>query len=119
MVMASPVNMGHGAVRTAHGLLPVPAPATLELLKGFPAYAGIIRREMTTPTGAAIITTLASHFGPLPLLRVEGIGYGAGGRNPSAMPNLLRVIVGELEGDIEAAGAAGEHVHHQHHGHVH
>jgi uncharacterized protein (TIGR00299 family) protein len=119
MVMASPVNMGHGAVRTAHGLLPVPAPATLELLKGFPAYAGIIRREMTTPTGAAIITTLASHFGPLPLLRVEGIGYGAGGRNPSEMPNLLRVIVGELEGDIEAAGAAGEHVHHQHHGHVH
>jgi uncharacterized protein (DUF111 family) len=118
-VMASPVNMGHGSVRTAHGLLPVPAPATLELLKGFPSYAGIIRKEMTTPTGAAIITTLASHFGPLPLVRVEHVGYGAGGRNPSEMPNLLRLIVGELEGDIEVFGFPMEHTHHQHHDHVH
>jgi len=117
-VMASPVNMGHGSVRTAHGLLPVPAPATLELLKGFPSYAGIIRREMTTPTGAAIITTLASHFGPLPLLRVEGIGYGAGGRNPVEMPNLLRLIVGEMEGDVEVPGSHTDHVHHHHHHHV-
>jgi uncharacterized protein (TIGR00299 family) protein len=116
-VMASPVNVGHGSVRTAHGLLPVPAPATLELLKGFPSYAGIIRKEMTTPTGAAIITTLASHFGPLPLMQVEGIGYGAGGRNPTEMPNLLRLIVGELEGDVEVPEAHGEHAHHHHHHH--
>ena len=114
-VMASPINVGHGAVRTAHGLLPVPAPATLELLKGFPSYAGIIRKEMTTPTGAAIVTTLASHFGPLPLMQVESIGYGAGGRNPTEMPNLLRLIVGELEGDIEPPGSYLDHAHH----HVH
>jgi len=116
-VMASPVNLGHGSVRTAHGLLPVPAPATLELLKGFPSYAGIIRREMTTPTGAAILATLASHFGPLPLMRVEGIGYGAGGRNPVEMPNLLRLIVGELEGAVETPGAQMEQAHHHHHVH--
>src|SRR5215831_6664948 len=115
MVMASPVNVGHGSVRTAHGLLPVPAPATLELLKGFPSYAGIIRKEMTTPTGAAIITTLASHFGPLPLMQVEGIGYGAGGRNPTEMPNLLRLIVGELQGDVEIPEPPGDHAHHHHH----
>lgn len=114
-VMASAVNVGHGSVRTAHGLLPVPAPATLELLKGFPSYAGIIRKEMTTPTGAAIITTLASHFGPLPLMQVEGIGYGAGGRNPIEMPNLLRLIVGELAGDVEVPEPQGDHAHHHHH----
>src|SRR5215471_11585277 len=115
MVMASPVNVGHGSVRTAHGLLPVPAPATLELLKGYPSYAGIIRKEMTTPTGAAIITTLGSHFGPLPLMQVESIGYGAGGRNPTEMPNLLRLIVGELEGDVEIPERPGDHAHHHHH----
>ena len=70
---------------------------------------------MTTPTGAAIITTLASHFGPLPLMQVEGIGYGAGGRNPTEMPNLLRLIVGELEGDIEVPKPQRDHAHHHHH----
>jgi uncharacterized protein (TIGR00299 family) protein len=114
-VMASPVNVGHGSVRTAHGLLPVPAPATLELLKGFPSYAGIIRREMTTPTGAAILATLVSHWGPLPLMKVESIGYGAGGRNPAEMPNLLRLIVGEVEGEVEVHGPRADHVHHHHH----
>lgn len=115
-VMASAVNMGYGSVRTAHGLLPVPAPATLELLKGFPSYAGIVRREMTTPTGAAIITTLARQFGPLPLMTIESIGYGAGGRNPAAMPNLLRLIVGEVE-EAEMHEAPVEHDHHHHHAH--
>lgn len=123
-VMASPVNVGHGSVRTAHGLLPVPAPATLELLQGYPAYAGIIRKEMTTPTGAAIITTLGSHFGPLPLMKVEGIGYGAGGRNPTELPNLLRLIIGELDEQAEMPLHQGHqghaqpqhaHHHHQHH----
>jgi len=120
-VMASPVNMGHGSVYAAHGLLPIPAPATLELLKGFPSYAGIIQKEMTTPTGAAIITTLTNHFGPLPLIKVENIGYGAGGRNPAAMPNVLRLIVGDMEGDVEAAEPHREHTHHHHthHHHVH
>jgi len=121
-VMASPVNVGHGAVRTAHGLLPVPAPATLELLKGYPAYAGIIRKEMTTPTGAAIITSMGSRFGPLPLMQVEGIGYGAGGRNPPELPNMLRLIIGELDAQAEMPGPQGTqaphpHGHHHHHGH--
>src|SRR5215470_15931701 len=122
MVMASAVNVGHGSVRTAHGLLPVPAPATLELLKGFPSYAGIIRKEMTTPTGAAIITALGSRFGPLPLMQVESIGYGAGGRNPVELPNLLRLIIGELDAQADVLIPQGQHdhVHHQHtHAHRH
>ena len=117
-VMASPVNVGHGAVRTAHGLLPVPAPATLELLKGYPAYAGIIRKEMTTPTGAAIITTLGRRFGPLPLIHVESIGYGAGGRIPAELPNMLRLIIGELVEPAEEPVHQGQHDQAQHQ-HVH
>ena len=120
MVMASPVNVGHGSVRTAHGLLPVPAPATLELLKGYPTYAGILRKEMTTPTGAAIITTLGSRFGPLPLMQVESIGYGAGGRNPTELPNLLRLIIGELDTQADVLAPQGQHDHAQHqHAHAH
>lgn len=119
MVMVSPVNVGHGSVRAAHGLLPVPAPATLELLKGCPAYAGIIRREMTTPTGAAIIATLASRFGPLPLIKVEQIGYGAGGRNPAELPNVLRLIIGEIDEVGEAAGQPAGHSPHPHHHDTH
>jgi pyridinium-3,5-bisthiocarboxylic acid mononucleotide nickel chelatase len=118
-VMASPINVGHGSVRTAHGLLPVPAPATLELLQGCPSYAGPIRMEMTTPTGAAIITTLAKKFGPLPLIRVEGIGYGAGGRNPPGMPNLLRLILGEVEEHEGHTHQTGHHHPHNHSEHPH
>jgi uncharacterized protein (TIGR00299 family) protein len=115
--MASPINVGAGFVRTAHGLLPVPAPATLELLKGCPVYAGAHRMEMTTPTGAAIVTTLASRFGPLPLLQIEAIGYGAGNRNLPNAPNLLRLIIAELEGELEAHGnhTGHQHPHHPHH----
>ena len=116
-VQASPINVGHGVVRTAHGLLPVPAPATLELVKGCPTYAGEVRMEMTTPTGAAIVTTLASRFGPLPHIRVEQVGYGAGNRDLPGQPNLLRLILGEVE--AQAAGG-GSHHHHPHgHGHHH
>jgi uncharacterized protein (TIGR00299 family) protein len=115
-IMASPVNVGSGTVRTAHGLLPVPAPATLELLKGCPSYAGNIRLELTTPTGAAILTTLASRFGFLPLMRVEQVGYGAGTKDFPSAPNLLRLIVGTLEEAGSAAPAAG-HQHHHHHQH--
>ena len=119
LVLTSPINTGYGSVHAAHGLLPVPAPATLELLKGFPAYAGIIRKEMTTPTGAALITTLASQCRPLPLMRVERIGYGAGTRNPGDMPNMLRLIMGELEEDVESPGASGENSHEHPHAHPH
>ncbi len=114
-VMASPINMGWGTVRTAHGLLPVPAPATLELVKGCPTYAGEVRMEMTTPTGAAIVTTMARQFGPLPLMQVEQVGYGAGNRDMPGRPNLLRLIVGEV--DEHAGGAVAEHHHHDHHDH--
>jgi hypothetical protein len=115
-VMASPVNMGSGTVRTAHGLLPVPAPATLELLKGCPSYASPIRLELTTPTGAAILTTLAARFGPLPMIRVEKVGYGAGTKDLPSAPNLLRLIVGAVE-EQGSAEHAGSHQHHQHHQH--
>lgn len=113
-VMSSPVNVGSGSVRTAHGLLPVPAPATLELLKGYPSYAGNVRMEMTTPTGAAILTTMASRCGPLPLMRVEQVGYGAGTKDPPGVPNLLRMILGEMDEDDKALGHDGGHHHHHH-----
>jgi hypothetical protein len=114
-VLASPINVGSGTVRTAHGLLPVPAPATLELLRGCPFYAGDIRMEMTTPTGAAILTTMASRFGTFPLMRVEQIGYGAGRRDPPGLPNLLRLIIGEAEEPAAGAGPSAHHHHHHHH----
>ncbi len=117
-VLASPINVGHGTVRTAHGLLPVPTPATLELVKGCPTYAGDVRMEMTTPTGAAIVTTLASRFGPLPHIQVAHVGYGAGNRDLPGQPNLLRVILGEVEDHILSGNSPHEHHHdHDHHGH--
>jgi pyridinium-3,5-bisthiocarboxylic acid mononucleotide nickel chelatase len=94
-VLASAVNVGSGFVRAAHGMLPVPGPATAELLKGVPTYARGLDGELTTPTGAALLATLAESFGPLPHLRVERIGYGAGTKNLPHTPNLLRVFVGE------------------------
>jgi hypothetical protein len=119
-VMASPINVGCGTVRTAHGVLPVPAPATLELVKGCPMYAGDIRMEMTTPTGAAIVTTMAARFGPLPMMRVEQVGYGAGNRDLPGQPNLLRLILGELtETGVVAASRPPQHDHEHHHGHDH
>jgi uncharacterized protein (TIGR00299 family) protein len=120
VIMSSAVNVGSGTVRAAHGLLPVPAPATLELLKGHPSYAGEVRMEMTTPTGAAIVTTLANRFGVLPLMRVEKVGYGAGGRELASMPNLLRLIVGDSEEPTTTARPAGEpHSREQRHEHHH
>lgn len=94
-IMASPVNVGAGFVRAAHGGLPVPGPATAELLKGATTYARGNDGELTTPTGAAILATLAESFGPLPQLCVEQIGYGAGTKDLSQAPNLLRIFVGE------------------------
>jgi uncharacterized protein (TIGR00299 family) protein len=94
-VLASAVNVGAGFVRAAHGLLPVPGPATAELLKGAPTYARGNDGELTTPTGAALLASLAENFGPLPHLRVEQIGYGAGTKDLPHAPNLLRVFIGE------------------------
>jgi uncharacterized protein (TIGR00299 family) protein len=93
-VYSSPLHLGTGFVECAHGMLPVPAPATLELVRGVPTYGRDVEAELVTPTGAAIITTLAKGFGRSPLMDVETIGYGAGHRD-LPIPNLLRVSIGK------------------------
>ena len=93
-VFCSPLHVGSGTVECAHGTLPVPAPATAELIKGKPVYSTGVAGELLTPTGAAILTTLSSGFGPMPAMQVQQIGYGAGTQDPD-IPNLLRVSVGD------------------------
>lgn len=95
-IYCSPLHVGTGTVQCAHGTLPVPAPATAELIKGKPVYSTGVEGELLTPTGAAILTTLASDFGPMPFLNVESVGYGAGVSEP-VIPNLLRVMVGKSQ----------------------
>jgi pyridinium-3,5-bisthiocarboxylic acid mononucleotide nickel chelatase len=91
---SSPVNVGSGFVKTSHGLLPVPAPATLELLKGASIYSTGIQAELVTPTGAAILAELCEGYGPMPRMRAERTGYGAGTKDLEA-PNMLRAVLGE------------------------
>ena len=93
-VMASPLNVGGGTVRCAHGVFPVPAPATARLLAGAPVY-GNGTSELVTPTGALLMTGYAREFGPLPLMKIDRIGYGAGDRDPEETPNVLRILQGE------------------------
>ena len=107
----SPVNVGGGRVRAAHGSLPVPAPAALELLKGVPIFSSGVEGELVTPTGAALITTLAAGFGPIPAMKVERIGYGAGAREIPGQPNLARLFLGPSTEPVTAQpGAAGNEV---------
>lgn len=94
VIMASPVNVGGGFVKCQHGIFPVPAPATLELLKGIPIYSKNACGELVTPTGAAILSTLCQEFGEFPSMVIEKIGYGLGKRDYK-MPNCLRVCWGE------------------------
>ncbi|MHB1036997.1 MAG: nickel pincer cofactor biosynthesis protein LarC [Pirellulales bacterium] len=94
-IVASPVPTGSGQVKIAHGLCSLPAPATAELLRGIPLAASQAVGELTTPTGAAILSTLVDSFGPLPAMKVERIGCGAGQRDLEEQPNLLRLFVGE------------------------
>ncbi len=95
-IVASPVPLGSGSVKCAHGNMPVPVPATIAILKGIPITASDAKTEIVTPTGAAIIAVLASSFGPVPEMKVKQVGYGAGKRETgSSLPNLLRVILGE------------------------
>jgi len=105
-VYCSALNLGSGTVRTEHGLLPVPAPATAELVRGVPVYARGPEVELTTPTGAAVATTLARGFGPPPPMRVSAVGYGAGSRDFPGQANLLRVLIGEATGAAEATTVA-------------
>jgi len=104
-VSSSPLPMGSGFVDCSHGRLPVPAPATLEILKGVPVYGGSSDGELVTPTGAGIIASIAREFGPIPPMKIERIGYGSGSREGHDTPNLLRVIGGELtNGKLQMLG---------------
>lgn len=94
-VVGSPVPVGSGFVECVHGKLPVPAPAVVELLKGYRLAGSDLQAELTTPTGAAIITTLSGECGPMPPMTVELVGYGAGHREFENQPNLLRIVIGE------------------------
>ena len=94
-ILSSPLNVGGGMVNSAHGLFPVPAPATVKLLTGVPVYSSGVQSELVTPTGALLITGYASSFGPIPAMTVERVGYGAGDRDLASTPNVLRVLVGE------------------------
>jgi len=99
-VVSSPLNVGGGTVRCAHGVFPVPAPATARLLAGAPVY-GSGTSELLTPTGALLLTGYAREFGPLPAMRINRIGYGAGDRDPKETPNVLRILQGERAGNVD------------------
>src|SRR5947209_418016 len=93
--ICSPLNVGGGTVNCAHGTFPIPAPATLELLKNAPVYSGEIQKELVTPTGAAIVSVLASRFSQFPQMKPQRVGYGAGTRDFKGFPNVLRLTLGE------------------------
>ena len=95
--VCSPIHVGSGTVEMAHGRFPVPPPAVTELLKGVPFYSTDLKGELLTPTGAAIITTVCNEYGPIPQMRVEYTGYGAGTREYEKFPNVLRVMIGEVD----------------------
>jgi uncharacterized protein (TIGR00299 family) protein len=110
-LICSPLNVGGGRVEAEHGSLPVPAPATAELLKDIPIYSSGVEGELVTPTGAAIVSTLASSFGPMPPMKVERIGYGAGEMDFPQHANVARLFVGEsVEVLRPQPGAAGDEI---------
>ena len=119
-IYCSPLHVGSGTVECAHGTLPVPAPATVELIRGKPVYSSGVEGELLTPTGAAILTTLASGFGPMPSMKLIEIGYGAGTSEP-AIPNLLRLIIGEAIPEVVNHPSQSHHSDdsHDHSGHSH
>lgn len=100
-IYASPVPLGKGFIKGAHGQIPLPSPATISLLKGIPIYGRDIDAELVTPTGAALLAELVDDFGPAPPMVLETVGYGAGGRDLS-IPNLLRVFIGEISSSDSA-----------------
>jgi uncharacterized protein (TIGR00299 family) protein len=107
-IVCSPLNVGGGTVKCAHGTIPVPAPATLELLADAPVYSSGLLAELVTPTGAAIVKTLASRFAVFPEMKVEKSGYGAGSRDFPGHPNVVRLTVGEATSNALAAKTASE-----------
>ena len=100
-IYASQLSLGNGFVHCAHGLMPVPAPGTLELLRGVPVHQTEIRDELVTPTGAAIVTTLGRGFGPMPAMVIDRVGYGAGTHDLEEQPNLLRIVTGDKGSNFE------------------
>jgi uncharacterized protein (TIGR00299 family) protein len=106
--ICSPLNVGGGTVECAHGTFPIPAPATLELLKNAPVYSGEIQKELVTPTGAAIVNVLAARFGSFPRMKTEKVAYGAGTRNPKHFPNVVRLSVGQALTEDEHMAAPTE-----------
>lgn len=96
-VVVSPVCVGAGTVTTEHGTLTVPVPAVVQLLQGTPTFGGGLAHESCTPTGAALLRTMATSWGPQPLMTVTGTGVGAGGRDPAGQPNVLRILAGDVE----------------------
>jgi uncharacterized protein (TIGR00299 family) protein len=94
-LIASPLRLGRGEVKTEHGVLPVPAPATALIVQGLPVYAGDEEGEFVTPTGAAILRSLCERFESMPQMTIDKVGYGAGSRNPAGFPNVLRVLAGQ------------------------
>ncbi|HXG89036.1 MAG TPA: nickel pincer cofactor biosynthesis protein LarC [Vicinamibacterales bacterium] len=105
-VVVSPLNVGGGTVHTAHGLYPVPAPATLRLLGEAPVYGDTTGKELLTPTGALLLSDYATSFGPLPAMKVDRIGYGAGDRDLDGRPNVLRVVIGDQVTDTPGTRVA-------------
>lgn len=93
-IVCSPLNVGGGMVHSAHGVFPVPAPATVKLLGDAPVYGGEVQRELVTPTGALIVSSCAHSFGPVPPMRIDRVGYGAGEHDDPATPNVLRLLIG-------------------------
>lgn len=105
-VRCSPVAQGTGMVQSAHGTLPIPAPAVVELLAGAPTYGTGLPYELTTPTGAALVSTLSSGWGPMPSMEISASGFGAGTREIEGLPNVVQVVVGTVVG---RGGPGGEH----------
>jgi len=127
-VLASPVPLGRGFIKGAHGQIPLPAPATVALLEGVPVVGSPLEIETVTPTGAALLASLAEDFGPIPPMTLEAVGYGAGSRD-LPVPNVIRLFIGELtEGPprehahpthAHASGHTHTHEHGHEHGHEH
>jgi uncharacterized protein (TIGR00299 family) protein len=109
-IICSPLNVGGGTVKCAHGTFPVPAPATVELLKEVPVYSSGLQAELVTPTGAAIAKTLVSRFTAFPEMKIERSGYGAGSRDFPGHPNVVRLTIGETASNALAAKTASETV---------
>jgi len=109
-IICSPLNVGGGMVKCAHGTFPIPAPATVELLADAPVYSSGLQAELVTPTGAAIVKTLASRFAAFPEMKIQKSGYGAGSRDFPGHPNVVRLTVGEAVSDALVAKTASETV---------